>query len=608
MHEKIRRLFTVCMLSLCLFWSLAGSAAFAQEPSPRLFITNVDASTPPTVVLNVYGMDDQGNALDFSQESLSVRHDGAPAGAVGKIGSHTSGTFTLFLVDIPNGVSQQFPAIQDAIIQYASSPTMMEQVDYAAVYQVGETAAIELLAPNTFYHGVRNLFSAPLVAASGATALIDSTMGVLNQMSELKPDPAMAASLVVITDGTDAVSTRYEPDEVATRAADLGIPIHTIWLNNQDLSTASQEHGKNYLQEVAAGSRGLSVWLENSPDLPQLWRRVASFRDQSQIQYTIADIVGGTFPIEVSLMGSPNAKAESTVTIADNTPTVSLNLPPESRVLTLPDLDDPVKLRLSTAISWLDGVERQLTAAQLIINQTPQSIPLESIASFEVELSNLFFGDNALQISILDEQEIRVTSPIILLTIMEGSKSIPDDLKPVNNFGRIVGTIFLWLLILGAVGGLGFLSWHRGWFALLSQRIPRGRAQPQRQNVMPDNLPPIAPYAPDEEYEGPAELPVVAYLDVLGSVSMVPAHIPLNRTHLRIGRSPIQTDISFEDDITVSRTHASLMLEGSHYRIFDEGSTSGTYVNEQQVPEYGIQLLNGDEIHLGAVHLRFRQA
>ncbi len=608
MHDKIRRLFTVCLLSLCLFWWLAGSTTFAQEPSPRLFITNVDASTPPTVVLDIYGMDAQGNAIDFSQDNLSVRHNGSPAGAVGKTGSHTSGTFTLFLIDIPNGVSQQFPALQDAIIQFASSPTMMEQVDYVAVYQVGETAAIELLAPNTFYHGVRNLFSAPLAAASGATALIDSTMGVLNQINELKPDPAMASSLVVITDGTDAVSTRYEPEEVAARAEDLGVPIHTVWLNNQDLSSASQKHGQDYLEEVAAGSRGISVWLENSPNLPQLWSRIASFRDQSRIQYTIADIAGGTFPIEVSLTGSPSVKAESTVTIADNTPSVSLNLPPESRVLTLPNLENPVKLRLSTTISWLDGVERQLTAAQLIVNQTPQSIPLESIASFEVELSNLFYGDNALQISILDEQEMRVTSPVILLTIMEGSKSIPEELKPVNNFGRIVGRVFLWLLIIGVVGGLGFFSWRQGWFALLSQRIPRGRAQQHVENAMPGNLPPMPPYTPVEEFEEPEDRPVVAYLEVLGSVSLVPANFPLSRTHLRIGRSPVQTDISFEDDITVSRTHASLMLEGSHYRIFDEGSTSGTYVNEQQVPEYGIQLLNGDEIHLGAVHLRFRQA
>jgi pSer/pThr/pTyr-binding forkhead associated (FHA) protein len=49
------------------------------------------------------------------------------------------------------------------------------------------------------------------------------------------------------------------------------------------------------------------------------------------------------------------------------------------------------------------------------------------------------------------------------------------------------------------------------------------------------------------------------------------------------------------------------MLEGNRYRLYDAGSTSGTWVNEQQVPEYGIQLRDGDEIFLGQVHLRFRQ-
>ena len=34
----------------------------------------------------------------------------------------------------------------------------------------------------------------------------------------------------------------------------------------------------------------------------------------------------------------------------------------------LPNLDDPTRLRFSVAVSWLDNVERELTAAQLIVN------------------------------------------------------------------------------------------------------------------------------------------------------------------------------------------------------------------------------------------------
>ena len=69
------------------------------------------------------------------------------------------------------------------------------------------------------------------------------------------------------------------------------------------------------------------------------------------------------------------------------------------------------------------------------------------------------------------------------------------------------------------------------------------------------------------------------------------------------GRSP-ETAI-FLDDITVSRYHAVLRLEGNRYRIYDAGSTSGTYVNYEPVPIAGQYLQDGDQIHIGPVGLRF---
>ena len=106
--------------------------------------------------------------------------------------------------------------------------------------------------------------------------------------------------------------------------------------------------------------------------------------------------------------------------------------------------------------------------------------------------------------------------------------------------------------------------------------------------------------AQDKASQGPR------YLEVLESVSRMPPTINLTGTEHRIGRNPSQSDIAFENDITVSRIHASVMLEGSDYRLYDEASSSGTFVNDQPVPEYGYQLLDGDEILLGAVRLRYR--
>ena len=60
------------------------------------------------------------------------------------------------------------------------------------------------------------------------------------------------------------------------------------------------------------------------------------------------------------------------------------------------------------------------------------------------------------------------------------------------------------------------------------------------------------------------------------------------------------------DDSRVSRYHCRITEEADGtYRIFDEGSTSGTYVNYEPVPIAGQYLQDGDQIHIGPVGLRF---
>ncbi len=598
----------VVTLGLAILWFQASSFTLAQGRPERLFITGSDVSSLPSIELHVYGVGENGNALDLTQESFLIQHNNVLAGPVQQYGTYSAGTFTLFLIDIPTGVSGQFSSIQDAIIQYASSPTMMEQVDSVAVYKVGERSATELLPADTFYNGVRNLFSSPLVAETGATALVDSMMGLLEELENLKPEPEMVASMVVITDGTDVVSTRYQPEDVAELAADLNIPIYTIWLDNVDLSAPGQEVGQDYLKELADSTGGLNSSLNSEDGLRAIWDRISSFRDQIRLQYVVDGLTGGTFPIEVSLSRAPEVKAETNVSIAGNNPIIVIDLPPESRKLSVPNLDEPLKLHFSTTTSWLDGVERQLSAAQFVVNGTsPQSIPVEDVSEFDIEVSNLVYGDNSVQIVVLDEQGLRASSPLLLLTVEEGRKSLPDELEPTNSFGRIIGRVFLAFGVLVVLAGVGFLIWRQGWLKLIPNLIPRGSSRRSRYEPGP----PVVNYESDYDSSRDAATPyqpVIGYLEVLESVSRVSAQIALSGTQVRIGRSPAQSDITFENDITVSRLHATLLLEGNHYRLFDAQSTSGVWVNEQEVPEYGIQLIDGDEIHLGAVHLRYRQA
>ena len=594
-HGGLRRGFGRILIIL-LMALLFGTAVSAQDSTPsveRLFITSSDVGSLPSVELHIYGRDGQGNALDFSQETLDIQQNGNPVGPIEYQGAHTAGTFTVFLIDIPSGVEDELPQLQQVIESYAVAGNMSEQIDSVAVYQVGATEATQLLEPTGFFNSVRNLFATPLDPDTGATALIDSSANLLEEINALKPNPDMATSLVLMTDGTDVVSTRFDEGEMIDLALQMGIPVHTIWLDNADISTP--DFGQDFLARAAAQTGGIAVELDNSADIPLLWNRISSFRDQARIRYTVTALEAGNFPVLVSLANNGAISAETMVDIPNNLPSIVINLPTESRTLTLPDLEDAVRLQFDTAVTWLDGTERAITGAQLKVNDVAYEVDIENVNNFQADITSLTYGNNSVEMVVIDDQGIQAKSPIVVLTVNEGRQEIPAELDAGSG---LLGLIIRFLLVIFAlivVLAVLFWLWRNGRLNKLSSLMPRGSSRPR---------PPLSDAAQQANY---TPTHTVAYLEVLEASTDVVSPIPLSMAVVRIGRSPNQATVAFENDVTMSRQHASLMLEGNHYRIFDEQSTSGTWVNERQVPEYGIQLNDGDEIHLGAVHLRFRQ-
>jgi hypothetical protein len=98
-----------------------------------------------------------------------------------------------------------------------------------------------------------------------------------------------------------------------------------------------------------------------------------------------------------------------------------------------------------------------------------------------------------------------------------------------------------------------------------------------------------------------------AYLIVEEGDDSYPEAIPLMSDNTRIGRDDSLVNLYFEE-MTVSRLHCRIAKEqDGSYRIYDEGSTSGTYVNYQRVPMMGQLLQTDDVVQVGRIRLRFRR-
>jgi pSer/pThr/pTyr-binding forkhead associated (FHA) protein len=79
--------------------------------------------------------------------------------------------------------------------------------------------------------------------------------------------------------------------------------------------------------------------------------------------------------------------------------------------------------------------------------------------------------------------------------------------------------------------------------------------------------------------------------------------IPLTTGENILGREPEAT--ACLDAATVSRRHARIVILGSEATLEDLGSKNGTYLRGARITAIS-KLVDGDEIHVGSVVVRFR--
>jgi hypothetical protein len=103
---------------------------------------------------------------------------------------------------------------------------------------------------------------------------------------------------------------------------------------------------------------------------------------------------------------------------------------------------------------------------------------------------------------------------------------------------------------------------------------------------------------PPEELE-PLQLTLLWLDDAL----QVKQRFPLEADHITLGRAATEGQIGLADR-SVSPLHARIRWRNGQYWLYDEGSTSGTFLNHERLGLGPRPLTDGDLIQLGRVALR----
>ncbi len=617
-------------VSLVIVLLLSGHA-WGQDSEPsRLELTGIDTSTLPIISLRLIGVQSNGQRIDTTQTPIEIQHGAETISQEQfvSIDEESVGTLTLVLLDTPSGVAAELVGIQEAVQIFAGneeSSYMVERMDTFGIYAVDFSDPKILLEPTFFRNSVINWLADEPPIQEGSTALYDSLDSLLGQVDGLKPRPEMIASIVVFTDGTDSVSTRTDEVSVIQKAVDLNVPIHTVHLNNSLIF--NPDEGQRFLQNLSDRTGGYYTEL-NQEGINLLWGTVSSLGRQIVIRYRPAEPVPGNVPIAARMRDYPTVEAFTSAQFPADQLKVEFGLEEYFQTAVMPDLAQPLEISIPVEVSWLDGRERAISTAQVLRNgEFVAELPVseDGLATADVSLTGLAYGPNEIILAVMDENGNRGNSSALTLNVAPGdSLIVPEPIAAGRSFsfGRswlfgLIGIIVLlavaayWILFSGAGGKQIKIA---DLFSSAFSSKPRRRSR-SSEFQQPDeyNLASAGPGASfgDEtavSVQTPDDSGMNYWLDVIDSDGTDPISLPLIGLEQRLGRSPSKADLSFEKEQTVSRIHATFAREANSYRLYDEQSTAGTYVNGVPLPDYGQMLVNGDEIQMGALVLRFRQS
>jgi len=615
--------------ALCLAFLILVSVLFAQLPAQAqadgssLLITEVDTSAFPEIsaYLAVDGATGQ-NLSSLPTRAFSLAENGVSL-ADFSVNAEEVGVQVVFVLD----TSPAFKA------RDANGVTRLEHIRHAlADFARGQdgTDDVTVLAPESALvsHSrqggeVVTALGGYITDYAGAADPFPLVSQALDFASDASPRPGMRRYLVLISNGLNAQATPL--DDLVARARAAQVAILTVFVGpaGDEVTTSARRLG-----QLAGLTQGTSLVFDRPDSLAPLFQSFAAQRTQYRLTYhsALAETGQHRLTARVKLAdGQELISDEAVFPLRVEPPAVSLvNVPTAiQRAGGQPGADGralaPAAYEIAVKVEFPDGHVRQLREATLWVDgEKAVTRSARDIGSFTWPLTDYAeSGAHTLQARIVDELGLIAESEVLTVTVSleAASAAAPAPLPESRGWlWPLLGT----LTVVGLAGGGAWL-WAR-----YRRRGPQRDSQPATSPPLLTVTQPFRPLGQSKPAAPRLTLPQLprvrraargsprgpAYLEVLesGGGGAPREAIEILSAAVKLGRDPTVADVTFPEH-SVSRLHAHIAETAPGvYQIFDEGSTSGTWVNFTQIPAEGGQVLKDrDVVNLGRVQLRFKQ-
>lgn len=621
----------------------------AAQSGPRVDLLKVDASHFPLIRLNLAVRDEEGSPV-LEPAGLTVTENGNAVASV-DVDSVVVGAETVFVIDANDTIRvrdvssgpTRLEKVRDSIVGFSTNYMNQshDRVSIVVPDDTGETGQF-LLENGVFPNEVINEINFYAPPNPPDDAPLQAMLQMALRRLEQNKGEGRFQAIVLFTDGANLPNEIEDMAAIAQQAQALGVPIYTLILG----ARADPNEVENVLQ-LSEPTTAFYLHMPEPAAAEPLYEILRGYQSQTQVQYRSTAAESGSHTVAVTVEGA-TVSAVFEVTVEPPTVEITVdNSQPIRRVAAEADSElaemEPAEQPIAARVEWPDGHPREVAAVTLVVNgeemamgDADTSVVLSSgVLTFDWDISELDEGEYELVVQVTDELGLVGASEALPLTIeIERPAAAPAATSAVDEpaeaetetatdgetesgtVGGLPPQIAENLPLIGIVVGVLAIFGSLFILFLAVLFIRRRRLAPAE----PAGLAPSTPAVPGVQplYNPPMDhdatqviLPdfiarsmASAHLEPLENAPGHSGTIPITGNNIAIGRDAKLAQIVFSDK-SVSRLHARIMESGGTYRIYDEGSASGTYLNYERIGLQPQPLKDNDEIHIGRVHLRF---
>lgn len=597
---------------------LANVASVSAQTPQQIVITRIDTNQFPLISVQFSATDTTGAAFqNLLAENLIIREDGTPVEITDFQIDNTGVAIALLLdasgniLTLPGGSGKvRIEEARNAILDLADSNLWLDKdgrSDFVTLLVPDTNGSFTKLVPasaevatndyNELHNGIYRFTPAPIANTPLFRMLFEA-------IKTLQADPRTTLQrkmVIVFSDGINVFDDIQFAD-AAAQANAAHIPVHTVLLAAKNAATP--QGNPDSLRRLALLTGGQPVWY-NSPDaMKPIYSQIGGLREQYVATYRSKLNISGKHEVAVSIQGdssqlSPPGKADFSFTVEP--PAIVLTEPTDNTQVqrtyaaydTPVDQAEPKTLNAKANVTFPDGHVRNIVEYEWISDGQPVGVTKTPEYTWDI---HSFTQTHTLRARVRDELDTIGESPLITINVVSNIPEAPLSARVTD-----------WLKQYGFVPALAFAVLALGFALFVWIRRPRMIMEPITTATMTiargaQQVTEI--FRPDQLRAARSARTGNAYLVVMEG-DIKDRRIELTSQHTKLGREPSLVDVVFPDR-SVSRLHARISEEHEgEYMLYDEGSSSGTYVNFKQVQYDPVALKEGNVINLGRVQLKF---